>query len=107
MISNQHKQRSVARMKRSVIRESTGIFPGAGTAGLPPGSAPGPELAVRPRQFATLIHAGLTIEECLNALIEQTESTRSRSVLAGVRTRVLEGQSLSRGLAQFPESFPA
>ncbi|HSD96481.1 MAG TPA: type II secretion system F family protein, partial [Sulfuricaulis sp.] len=67
---------------------------------------PGSELALLTRQFATLIHAGLTIEECLNALIEQTESARSRSVLAGVRTRVLEGQSLSRGLAQFPESFP-
>ena len=52
---------------------------------------PGSELALLTRQFATLIHAGLTIEECLNALIEQTESARSRSVLAGVRTRVLEG----------------
>ena len=67
---------------------------------------PGSELALLTRQFATLIHAGLTIEECLNALIEQTESTRSRSVLAGVRGRVLEGQSLARSLAQFPESFP-
>ncbi len=67
---------------------------------------PGSELALLTRQFATLIHAGLTIEECLNALIEQTESARSRSVLAGVRTRLLEGQSLARSLAQFPESFP-
>lgn len=67
---------------------------------------PGSELALITRQFATLIHAGLTIEECLNALIEQTESARSRSVLAGVRTRVLEGQSLARSLTQFPESFP-
>ena len=67
---------------------------------------PSSELALLTRQFATLIHAGLTIEECLNALIEQVESSRSRSVLAGVRTRVLEGQSLARGLAQFPESFP-
>ncbi|MHB8729137.1 MAG: type II secretion system inner membrane protein GspF [Sulfuricaulis sp.] len=67
---------------------------------------PGAELALITRQFATLIHAGLTIEECLNALIEQVESARTRSVLAGVRTRVLEGQSLARGLGLFPESFP-
>lgn len=67
---------------------------------------PGSELALLTRQFATLIHAGLTIEECLNALIEQTESARSRAVLAGVRTRLLEGQSLARSLAQFPDSFP-
>jgi general secretion pathway protein F len=67
---------------------------------------PGSELALLTRQFATLIHAGLTIEECLNALIEQTETARSRAVLAGVRARLLEGQSLARSLAQFPESFP-
>jgi len=66
----------------------------------------GSELALITRQFSTLIHAGLTIEQCLNALIEQVESARARSVLAGVRTRVLEGQSLARGLAMFPESFP-
>lgn len=67
---------------------------------------PGSELALLTRQFATLIHAGLTIEECLNALIEQTESARTRAVLAGVRTRLLEGQPLARSLAQFPDSFP-
>jgi general secretion pathway protein F len=64
------------------------------------------ELALITRQFSTLIHASLTIEQCLNALIEQVESARTRSVLAGVRTRVLEGQSLARGLGMFPESFP-
>jgi general secretion pathway protein F len=64
------------------------------------------ELALLTRQFATLVRAGLTIEECLNVLIEQTESTRARTVLAGVRGRVLEGQSLTRSLAAFPDSFP-
>ena len=43
----------------------------------------GSELALLTRQFATLVHAGLTIEECLNALIEQTESARTRSVQIG------------------------
>jgi general secretion pathway protein F len=64
------------------------------------------ELALITRQFSTLIRAGLTVEDCLNVLIEQTESARARSVLAGVRGRVLEGQSLHRGLAAFPEAFP-
>ena len=67
---------------------------------------PSSELALITRQFATLIHAGLTIEECLNALVEQTELARTRTVLAGVRARVLEGQSLAKSLALFPESFP-
>lgn len=64
------------------------------------------DLALLTRQFATLVGAGLTIEECLTALIEQTESTRARTVLAGVRGRVLEGQSLARGIEAFPQAFP-
>ena len=64
------------------------------------------ELAMVTRQFATLLRAGLTIEECLNVLIEQTESPRSRTVLAGVRGKVIEGQALARGFAAFPQSFP-
>ena len=64
------------------------------------------DLALLTRQFATLVGAGMTIEECLTALIEQTESTRARTVLAGVRGRVLEGQSLARGIEAFPQAFP-
>jgi general secretion pathway protein F len=63
-------------------------------------------LALVTRQFATLVRAGLTIEECLNVLIEQSDSARARRLLAAVRARVLEGQSLSRGLADYPDSFP-
>jgi general secretion pathway protein F len=64
------------------------------------------DLALLTRQFSTLVRAGLTIEECLNVLIEQSESVGARRLLAGVRARVLEGQSLSRGLAAFPSAFP-
>jgi general secretion pathway protein F len=64
------------------------------------------ELALVTRQFATLIRAGLTIEDCLNVLIEQSETARVRTVLAGVRGRLLEGQSLHRSLAAFPDAFP-
>lgn len=64
------------------------------------------DLALITRQFATLARAGLTIEECLTALIEQTESARARTVLAGVRGRVLEGQSLARAIEAFPHAFP-
>jgi general secretion pathway protein F len=66
----------------------------------------GAELALITRHFATLIRAGLTIEECLNVMIEQSESTRARNVLAAVRGRVLEGHSLARALAAFPGTFP-
>lgn len=64
------------------------------------------ELAMITRQFSTLVQAGLTIDEGLNALIEQTESVRTRSTLAGVRAKVLEGQSLAQALGAFPSAFP-
>ncbi|MEE8482201.1 MAG: type II secretion system inner membrane protein GspF [Acidiferrobacterales bacterium] len=64
------------------------------------------ELAMITRQFSTLVQAGLTIDEGLSALIEQTESVRTRSTLAGVRAKVLEGQSLAQALGAFPSAFP-
>ena len=64
------------------------------------------DLALITRQFATLERAGLPIESCLNALVEQTESSRVRTVLAGVRGRVLEGQSLSSSMGAFGHAFP-
>lgn len=64
------------------------------------------DLAVVTRQFATLVQAGLTIEESLSAVIDQSESARTRAVMAGVRARVVEGQSLAAALAGFPAAFP-
>ena len=66
----------------------------------------GNDLALLTRQFATLVRAGLTLEECLNALIEQTDKPRTRSILAGVRGRMVEGQSLARSMGSFPNAFP-
>ena len=66
----------------------------------------GNELALLTRQFATLVRAGLTLEECLNALIEQADKPRTRQVLAGVRGRMVEGQSLARSMGAFPQAFP-
>src|SRR5258708_25626573 len=63
-------------------------------------------LALVTRQFATLIRAGLTIEEGLNVLIEQTESAGARTLFAAGRARVLEGPSLSHTLTPGPKSFP-
>ncbi len=64
------------------------------------------ELALITRQFATLVRAGLPIEESLHALTEQSESARARKILAAVRTKVREGQPLAQALGDFPGSFP-
>lgn len=64
------------------------------------------ELALLTRQLATLLGAGLTVEQTLNALIEQAETHHQRQVLAGVRGEVLAGQPLARAMNQFPNVFP-
>jgi len=68
---------------------------------------PPAELAVITRQFATLLSAGLTIEETLEGLIEQSSNHRIRSILTAVRSSVMEGQSLSDAVGNFPAAFPS
>jgi general secretion pathway protein F len=63
------------------------------------------DLALATRQMATLLAAGLTMEETLSACIEQSESAATQRVLAGVRGEVLGGASLSRAMARYPAVF--
>jgi len=58
------------------------------------------------RQWATLLAAGLTVEQSLTALIEQTEDERARDVMAGVRAEVLSGHSLYVALSAYADVFP-
>lgn len=64
------------------------------------------ELSLLTRQMATLLNAGLPIDQTLNALIEQSESQHLRQILAGVRGEVLAGHALASALAQYPSVFP-
>jgi len=63
-------------------------------------------LATLTRQLATLLAAGLTVEQALNAVIEQSETETERQLLAAVRGDVLAGQSLAWSLALHPAAFP-
>lgn len=64
------------------------------------------DLALIARQLATLVRAGLTVEETLLAVSQQTEKPRIKSMLLGVRSRVMEGYSLAAALSDFPHIFP-
>ena len=64
------------------------------------------ELTLLSRQWATLLASGLTVEHALAALIEQAEHERARQVLAGVRSEIVAGHSLSAALERFPLVFP-
>jgi len=64
------------------------------------------DLALFTRQLATLVRAGLPLEESLLAVSQQTEKPRVQSIVLGVRAKVMEGQSLAAGFAEFPRVFP-
>jgi len=64
------------------------------------------DLALFTRQLATLVRAGLPLEESLLAVSQQTEKPRVQSIVLGVRARVMEGHALADGFAEFPRVFP-
>lgn len=64
------------------------------------------DLALLTRQLATLVRSGLPLEEALLAVSEQSEKPRIRSIVMGVRAKVMEGHPLAEGLADFPAVFP-
>ncbi len=64
------------------------------------------DLAIITRQIATLVHSGIPLEEALTAVGEQNDKPRIKSVIMGVRAKVMEGHTLADGLADFPKAFP-
>jgi len=63
------------------------------------------DLALITRQIATLVQSSLPIEECLQAVAEQCEQPKVKSVILAVRSRVVEGYSLADSMAEFPQVF--
>ncbi len=64
------------------------------------------DLSLITRQFATLLDSGLNVEECLSVLIAQAEKHKTKSVLSGIRSKILEGYSLVNAIEEYPRSFP-
>jgi general secretion pathway protein F len=64
------------------------------------------DLSLLTRQLATLVKAGLPLEEALLAVSQQSEKPRVQSIMLGVRAKVMEGHTLADGLGEFPKVFP-
>jgi len=64
------------------------------------------ELALVTRQLASLSQSGMPLEESLLAVSQQNDNPRTKSILLGVRAKVMEGYTLADGLGDFPQAFP-
>jgi len=70
---------------------------------------------VRPRRFpllsfcqelVSLLEAGLSLPETIEAMVEKESRPEPRRVLARLRERLFEGQSMSRAMEDQPQVFP-
>jgi general secretion pathway protein F len=64
------------------------------------------QLAVFTQQLVSLLDAGLSLVEALEALAERAGTLGTHSVLDRVLTRLYEGQTLAAALAEHPRTFP-
>ena len=64
------------------------------------------EQALFTRQLASLLTAGLPLDEALSALAAEAERDYVRDLVSTLRSEVVGGQSLSGALARHPRDFP-
>jgi general secretion pathway protein F len=89
---------SVAEVKHGEARRQRGFTLRRGASAA--------DLSLLTRQLATLVKAGLPLDEALLAVSQQSEKPRVQSIMLGVRAKVMEGHTLADGLAEFPRVFP-
>jgi general secretion pathway protein F len=63
------------------------------------------ELALFTRQLASLLEAGLPLEQAFSALLEQAERPYVRDLIASIRSEVIGGAALSDVLSRHPRDF--
>lgn len=101
------------RQARSLLR-SQGLLPSKVESVRAPGSpgrsrvrgiAPA-ELALTTRQLGALLASGLTLEQTLVALIEESPNEKTRHVLSGLKSEISAGHSLATAMDAYTRSFP-
>ena len=63
------------------------------------------DLALITRQMATLIQAGIPLEEALGTVARQSDKSSVNSILLSVRSKVLEGYTLADAMTEYPSVF--
>ncbi len=63
------------------------------------------DLALLTRQLATLVESNLPLDEALQAVAQQSRSSRIKALMLQVRSRVAEGHTLAYAMGEFPQVF--
>ena len=62
-------------------------------------------VAAMARQLATLLHAGLPLDEALASIYAHDDASRMQGIVSRLRDRIMAGGDLADGLAEFPNVF--
>ena len=106
-VRQQLRERSLTPLDVQAVSQATSA-PGQGNAlqggGLRLGIR---DLVLLTRQLAALVQSGLPLDDALSVAARHSDRPRIRSLLLAVRSRVVEGHSLSHALRGHPRAFPA
>jgi general secretion pathway protein F len=90
----------------SEIKERTGEKQSQSRSGFNfGGTVSSKNLTLMIRQLATMIKARIPLDEALDAVVEQTDDPKLKSVMSQVKATVNEGKSLADSCKMFPKVF--
>lgn len=69
------------------------------------GRVPARDIALFTQQFAALIQSSIPLEEALQVAANQTRNKPLKRTLQAVRSKILEGYSLAKGMSDHPRAF--
>lgn len=64
------------------------------------------DIAVLTRQLATLVRAGIPLNDAIGAMTDQVEKEELKRVLASVREQINQGTAFATALSEHPKVFP-